>query len=254
MARGWAVLNGSIRDGMDPRRYEIATIGAARALRSTYCTAAHAKFLRDDCGDERAMVAIATGEDGDGLDEVDQAVLAFAGKVARDAASISEADVDALRQVGLTDNEIGDVVFAAAARCFFANVVEAFGARGRPPAGRAVRPRGPRRLRRRPSDRRGLSVAASDDPYYRAALAKVHHEGFGFHADACAPGILGHLAPIRERDGLVLEIGCGSGLLTKHLTDAGHRVIATDASPAMLDIARAYAPGAARAPRRRAPR
>ena len=87
-------------------------------------------------------------------------------------------------------------------------------------------------------------MAASDDPYYRAALAKIHHEGFGFHADACAPGILAHLAPIRERDGLVLEIGCGSGLLTKHLTDAGHRVIATDASPAMLDIARTYAPGA----------
>ena len=84
----------------------------------------------------------------------------------------------------------------------------------------------------------------SADPYYRAALAKVHHEGFGFHADACAPGILQLLAPIREGDGLVLEVGCGSGLLTKHLTDAGHRVIATDASVAMLDIARAYAPDA----------
>jgi len=84
----------------------------------------------------------------------------------------------------------------------------------------------------------------SNDPYYRAALAKVHHEGFGFHADACAPGILARLAPIRERGGLVVEIGCGSGLLTKHLTDAGHRVIATDASPAMVDIARTHAPEA----------
>jgi uncharacterized peroxidase-related enzyme len=125
VARGWAVLNGSIRDGMDPRRYEIATIGAARALRSTYCTAAHAKFLRDDCGDEPAMLAIATGE---GLDEVDQAVMTFAGKVARDATAITEADVDALRHVGLSDNDIGDVVFAAAARCFFATVADAFGA------------------------------------------------------------------------------------------------------------------------------
>jgi SAM-dependent methyltransferase len=87
-------------------------------------------------------------------------------------------------------------------------------------------------------------VPVTDDPYYRAALAKVHHEGFGFHADACAPGILDHLEPVRARDGLVVEIGCGSGLLTKHLTDAGHRVIATDASPAMLDIARSYAPDA----------
>jgi SAM-dependent methyltransferase len=36
---------------------------------------------------------------------------------------------------------------------------------------------------------------------------------------------------------LVLELGCGTGLLTKELIAAGHRVIATDASPAMLEIA-----------------
>ncbi|HYX84419.1 MAG TPA: class I SAM-dependent methyltransferase [Gaiellales bacterium] len=75
-------------------------------------------------------------------------------------------------------------------------------------------------------------------PYYRRDLARAHHLGFGFHADACAPGILELLAPIRERDGLVLELGCGSGLLTRYLVEAGHRVIATDASPAMLDLAR----------------
>src|SRR5262249_13873768 len=34
-------------------------------------------------------------------------------------------------------------------------------------------------------------------------------------------------------------------LLTRHLVDAGHRVLATDASPAMLELAQAYAPGAA---------
>src|SRR5918998_4916172 len=83
-----------------------------------------------------------------------------------------------------------------------------------------------------------------DEPYYRSALARVHHDGFGFHADACAPGILALLAPVAERQGLVVEVGCGSGLLTHHLVSGGHRVIATDASPAMLDIARSYAPGA----------
>jgi len=49
---------------------------------------------------------------------------------------------------------------------------------------------------------------------------------------------------VRERNGLVLELGCGSGLLTRHLLDAGHRVIATDASEAMLDLARRTAPDA----------
>jgi len=77
-----------------------------------------------------------------------------------------------------------------------------------------------------------------DALYYRRDLALVHHRAFGLHADACAPGILERLEPIRRRAGLVLEIGCGSGLLTRHLLQAGHRVVATDGSPAMLDLAR----------------
>lgn len=80
-------------------------------------------------------------------------------------------------------------------------------------------------------------------PYYRRDLALVHHLGFGFHADGCAPGILTLLEPVGARRGLVVELGCGSGLLTRYLVEAGHRVIATDASPAMVDIARDYAPG-----------
>jgi SAM-dependent methyltransferase len=87
-------------------------------------------------------------------------------------------------------------------------------------------------------------VAPPEDRYYRRDLALIHHRGFGFHALACAPGILALLEPARSRRGLVLELGCGSGLLTRELTAAGHRVIATDASPAMLGLARCYAPGA----------
>jgi SAM-dependent methyltransferase len=79
--------------------------------------------------------------------------------------------------------------------------------------------------------------------YYRRDLALVHHRGYGSHADACAPGILSRLEPVRERGGLVLELGCGSGALTRHLVEAGHRVVATDASPSMLELAREAVPG-----------
>jgi SAM-dependent methyltransferase len=89
--------------------------------------------------------------------------------------------------------------------------------------------------------RRAMMPAMREgEPYYRDDLARIHHLGYGFHADRCAPGILALLKPIRERDGVVVELGCGSGLLTRYLVDAGHRVVATDASPAMLDIARTY--------------
>jgi SAM-dependent methyltransferase len=80
-------------------------------------------------------------------------------------------------------------------------------------------------------------------PYYRADLARVHDSGFALHAERCAPGVLARLESLAP-DGLVLEVGCGSGRLTRHLVDAGHRVVATDASPAMLDLARDAVPGA----------
>lgn len=82
------------------------------------------------------------------------------------------------------------------------------------------------------------------EPYYRADLALVHHRGFGGYADRCAPDVVALLEPVRRRGGLVLELGCGGGQLTRHLVAAGHRVVATDASPAMLDLARSSVQGA----------
>ena len=128
VAHGWNVLQASIRDGMDRRRFEIATIAAARALRSTYCTAAHSKFLRDICGDEPTLDLIAADPSGGALDAQDRAVYTFAGKVAADASSIRHSDVDELRAAGLSDPEIAEVVYAAAARSFFTRVLDGLGA------------------------------------------------------------------------------------------------------------------------------
>jgi len=128
VAQAWNVLNSTIRGGMDRRRFELATIAAARELRSTYCTAAHSTFLRDVCDDEASLVAIAEDPSGATLAEVDRAVFGFATQVARDASAITSADVDRLRAVGLSDAEVADVVFAVAARAFFTKVLDALGA------------------------------------------------------------------------------------------------------------------------------
>lgn len=128
VAQAWNALNATIRDGMNRRRFEIATIAAARAVRSTYCTAAHSKFLRDVCADETTMRSITEHPDGAALDHQDRAVYQFAAKVAADAASVGADDVERLRTVGLTDEEIADVVFAASARCFFTAVLDGLGA------------------------------------------------------------------------------------------------------------------------------
>jgi uncharacterized peroxidase-related enzyme len=129
VAQAWDTLNAAIRDGMDRRRFELATIAAARELRSTYCTAAHAKFLRDECGDEATMRSIAEQPSGAALSPQDRAVYQFAAKVAADAASVEQADIDRLRAVGLSDADIADIVFAASARSFFTRVLDGLGAK-----------------------------------------------------------------------------------------------------------------------------
>ena len=52
----------------------------------------------------------------------------LAGKVVDDATSIEQADIDRLRALGLSDQDILDVVLAAAARCFFSKVLDALAA------------------------------------------------------------------------------------------------------------------------------
>jgi uncharacterized peroxidase-related enzyme len=128
VAQAWNGLNVAIRNGMDRRRFELATIAAARALRSTYCTTAHSKFLRDVCGDEESLHRIAEDPAGETLDEQDAAIYRFATKVATDAASVGQDDVDRLRAAGLSDPDIADVVYAVAARCFFTRVLDGLGA------------------------------------------------------------------------------------------------------------------------------
>ena len=127
VAEAWNALNASIRHHMDRRRYELVTIAAAREYRSTYCAAAHSKFLRDDCGDEPTMRAFAADPSGATLDATDRAVVTLAAKVARDAASVTPADIEHVRAQGLGEDEIVDVVLAAAARSFFTKVLDGLG-------------------------------------------------------------------------------------------------------------------------------
>ena len=127
VAHAWNTLNNAVRGHMDRRRFELATIAAARAYRSTYCMAAHCKFLRDVCGDETTMRAVAADPSGASLNDTDRAVMDFATHVARDASSITAADVQRLRDRGLSDPEIVDVALAVAARAFFTTVLDALG-------------------------------------------------------------------------------------------------------------------------------
>lgn len=122
--RAWKELIGAVKATMDPVRYEVATVAAARVLRSSYCSLAHGSVLAGQVGVETA-IKIANGESPDPLLD---AIGELARKVTAAPFEITEADLKPLRDLGLSDVDILDVVLATAARSFFSSVLEAMGA------------------------------------------------------------------------------------------------------------------------------
>ncbi len=80
--------------------------------------------------------------------------------------------------------------------------------------------------------------------WYREDLAYIHDVGHADFALRSAPGILEVLQENGIPDGLVVDLGCGSGLWARELLGAGYRVLGIDISEAMIEIAREKAPGA----------
>jgi uncharacterized peroxidase-related enzyme len=119
----WLQLNTAVKAGMDLRRYELATLAAARRLRSSYCCLAHGTVLAEQFGERVREIAL--DHHAAGLDEVDVAVMDLAERVVEDATSITDGDLQRLRDLGLSDTDVMDVVLAAAARCFFSKTLDA---------------------------------------------------------------------------------------------------------------------------------
>ena len=83
----------------------------------------------------------------------------------------------------------------------------------------------------------------TDAPYYRDDLAWVHHTGYAGHVLNAERGLVERLRKHGLEPGQrVLDIGCGSGLLARALLAQGYAVAGVDASPSMIDLARAQAP------------
>jgi hypothetical protein len=59
--------------------------------------------------------------------QTDRVVVALAEKVATAAADITEQDIQQARDAGLSDDDILNVMLAAAARCFFSKILDGTG-------------------------------------------------------------------------------------------------------------------------------
>jgi SAM-dependent methyltransferase len=85
-------------------------------------------------------------------------------------------------------------------------------------------------------------VAKESMEAYKEDLAYIHDVGFGDFAKTAAPGLLDLLCKSGIKNGLVVDLGCGSGLWARALSDAGYQVLGVDISSSMIAIARKRAP------------
>jgi SAM-dependent methyltransferase len=80
---------------------------------------------------------------------------------------------------------------------------------------------------------------------YGRDLAHAHLTGHSDFVRLAAPAVLGELSQAGIHSGLVVDLGCGTGILADVLLRAGYDVVGVDLSTDMVEIARRTAPGAA---------
>lgn len=80
--------------------------------------------------------------------------------------------------------------------------------------------------------------------WYREDLAHIHDAGHGDFALSAAAGILAEFRRYRINHGLVVDLGCGSGIWAKELRISGYECLGIDISQPMLRLARKRVPDA----------
>lgn len=77
---------------------------------------------------------------------------------------------------------------------------------------------------------------------YRDDLAHIHDTGFGTPARSASGVLLEALRQAEIKHGLVIDLACGSGILSQAVSEVGFDVLGIDLSSAMLEIARQRVP------------
>jgi uncharacterized peroxidase-related enzyme len=102
------------RGGLSRAERELGAVGASVVNRCVYCAAVHASRYNQLTKDEAEMASIfAAGEDA-ALEPRKAAIFRFATKLSKTPSAASEADMRALREAGLGEAEILDLVLSTA--------------------------------------------------------------------------------------------------------------------------------------------
>lgn len=124
----WLNLQDAIRSNMRLRRYELVTFAASQELGCSYCMLAHGTILHKNFFSVDEMLSIVKDYRNAGLTTEEVALMALAKKIIRKAGDVNEVDIQELREFGLSDEEILDVVLVIDMRAFFSKTIDALGA------------------------------------------------------------------------------------------------------------------------------
>ncbi|MCP3853424.1 MAG: peroxidase-related enzyme [Actinomycetia bacterium] len=118
--RAFFALHDALMDkteGLSKAEREMIVVATSAANGCLYCVVAHGAILRIRAKNPLISDQLATNPHKADLSEREQQIIDFALKTCTDSASISDADIDAMRNHGFTTDEIWDI---GAITAFFA--------------------------------------------------------------------------------------------------------------------------------------
>ena len=116
LLRWWAYYDDLLRgeSGLTKVQREMIAVVVSATNRCHYCIVSHSAALRKLTGNPELADQVAADYAAAGLEPRERAMLDFAVKLTRASADCTDADVDALRDAGWTDEDIFDIAQVAA--------------------------------------------------------------------------------------------------------------------------------------------
>lgn len=127
LMQAWAELQAVLKEPMDEKIYWLVSLAAAMAGGSSYCSLAFGSKLVNKYYTVEELSAIIRDGPQNPLTEAERLIVGLARKVSTDATAVTVEDIAALREAGISDAQVFDIVAAAAARGFFSKVPDALG-------------------------------------------------------------------------------------------------------------------------------